>query len=70
MAMMQRAQQETQRLMEELRKGGKLKEIQPKVIKVRDDLEGKLEALLTEVQKEQWKEMLGKPMDLADLVDL
>ena len=70
MALMQQAQKETQLLMEELQKSGKPKEIQPKMIKVRDDLEGKLEALLTDAQKKQWKEMLGEPMDLADLFDL
>jgi len=40
------------------------------VIKIRDDLEGKREALLMDAQKKQWKRMLGKPMDLADLFDL
>jgi Spy/CpxP family protein refolding chaperone len=70
MAMMRRAQKETQLLLEELQQSRKLREIQPKVIKVRDELEGNLEALLTDAQKKQWKEMLGKPMDLADLFDL
>jgi Spy/CpxP family protein refolding chaperone len=71
MAMMQRAQKQIESLLDEMRKDGKPKEeIQPKVIKVRDDLEGKLEALLTDAQKKQWKEMLGKPMDMADLFDL
>jgi hypothetical protein len=71
MAMIQRAQKETQRLLEELQKAGKSKgEIQPRVIKVRDDLESKLEGLLTDAQKKQWKEMRGEPMDLADLFDL
>ena len=69
-AVIQQAQKKTQLLLEEPQKGGKLKEIQPKVIKIRDDLEGKLEDLLTDAQKKQWKEMLGKPMDLADLFDL
>jgi hypothetical protein len=40
------------------------------LIKIRDGLEAKLEALLTDAQKKQWKEMLGQPMDLADLFDL
>ena len=40
------------------------------MIKVRDDLEDHLNALLTDAQKKQWQEMLGKPMDLADLFDL
>jgi hypothetical protein len=68
--LMQQAQQETQTLMDELHKSGQLKEIQPKVIKVREDLEGHLVALLTDAQKKQWKEMQGKPMALADLFDL
>jgi Spy/CpxP family protein refolding chaperone len=68
--LMRQAQQEIQTLMEEIQKTGKLKELQPRVIKVRDDLEGKLEALLTDAQKKQWKDMLGKPMALADLFDL
>jgi hypothetical protein len=68
--LIQQAQKETQSLMEELKKTSKLNEIQPKVIEVRDNLESKLEALLTETQKKQWQEMLGKPMDLADLFDL
>jgi Spy/CpxP family protein refolding chaperone len=71
MALMQQAQKETQLLLEKLKNGSAGKEeIQPKVIKVREDLEGKLEALLTDAQKKQWQEMLGKPMDLAALFDL
>jgi hypothetical protein len=71
MAMMQQAQNETRMQMEELKNGGARKEeIQPKVIKIREDLERKMEALLTDAQKKQWQEMLGKPMDLADLFDL
>jgi Spy/CpxP family protein refolding chaperone len=68
--LMQQAQKETQTLMEELHQSGKLHEIQPKVIKVREDLEDHLAALLTDSQKKQWKEMLGQPMATADLFDL
>jgi hypothetical protein len=70
MAMMQQAQKQSEPLLAEVRKGGRPEEIQPKVIKIRDGLEAKLEALLTDAQKKQWKEMLGEPMDLADLFDL
>jgi hypothetical protein len=56
--------------MEELHQSGQIKVIQPRVIKVRDDLEGQLEALLTDAQKKKWKEMQGQPMALADLFDL
>ena len=44
--------------------------MQPKIIKVREDLEGQLNALLTDAQRKQWQEMLGKPMAMADLFDL
>ena len=39
------------------------------MLKNREDLEGKLEALLTDAQKKQWKEMLGQPVDLGVLFD-
>ena len=56
-------------LLEEAQKGGNPEEIRPKVLKLREDLQGKLEALLTDAQKKQWKEMLGKPVDLGVLFD-
>jgi Spy/CpxP family protein refolding chaperone len=68
--LMQQAQKDTQELMEELHQSGQIKTVQPKVIKVRDDLEGKLETLLSATQKKQWKEMRGQPMATADLFDL
>ena len=35
-------------------------------MKIRKEHELKLEDLLTDEQKKQWKEMLGKPLDLGD----
>jgi hypothetical protein len=35
-------------------------------MKIRKEHEGRIEALLSEAQKKQWKEMLGKPLDLDD----
>ena len=35
-------------------------------MKIRKEHEGKIEALLTDAQKKQWKEMLGKPLDLDE----
>jgi Spy/CpxP family protein refolding chaperone len=71
MALMQQALKEIDPLLEEAQKSGNPKKIQPKVIKIRDNLEATMEALLTDAQKTQWKEMLGKPMDhLDDLFDL
>ncbi len=38
-------------------------EIRPKVIKMRQDCQGHMEALLSDSQKMQRKEMIGKPFD-------
>ena len=70
MALIQETQKKIKALMEEIRQGGNPGEIQPKVLKSRADLEGQLEALLTDAQKQRWKEMLGKPMDLGDIFDM
>jgi hypothetical protein len=42
------------------------REIRPKVMKLRQEHEGKIEAILDDAQKKQWKELLGKPLDLGD----
>ena len=65
----QETQKKTKTLMEEIRNGGNPDEIRPKVLQLRLDLESKLEALLTDAQRKQWKEMLGKPVDLDVLFD-
>jgi hypothetical protein len=52
-------------LVKELQSGGNPQEIGPKIMKVRKDQESRLEAVLTVAQKKQWKEMLGKPLDLG-----
>lgn len=41
-------------------------EILPRVMKIRTEHEGKIEALLSERQKKEWKALLGKPFDLGD----
>jgi hypothetical protein len=69
MARIQQMQKTIAPLMEEAQQGGNPDEIRPKVLKLRGDLQGKLEALLTDAQKKQWKEMLGKPVDLSLLFD-
>ena len=70
MGLIMQAHQKIQPLLKEAQKTGNLREVQGKVIKVRDDLEADLRAKLTDDQKSQWKEMLGKPMDPAALFDL
>jgi hypothetical protein len=35
-------------------------------MKIRKEHEDRIEALLSDAQKKQWKEMLGKPLDPGD----
>ena len=35
-------------------------------MKIRKEHEARIEALLTDAQKKQWKEMLGKPLNLDE----
>jgi len=62
----QKMQQKIEPLMKEAQKGGKPEEIRPKVLKIREEHMGRIEALLSDAQKKQWKEMLGTLLDLAD----
>jgi len=61
----QETQQKSQALMAEIHKGANPDSIRPKALQLRLDLEVKLETLLTDTQKKQWKEMLGQPVDLS-----
>ncbi len=66
MAVVQDMQKKIEPLIKEAQSGGNPQEIRPKVMKIRKEHEGKIEALLTDAQKKQWKEMLGKPLNLDD----
>jgi hypothetical protein len=66
MAVVQDMQKKIEPLIKEAQSGGNPQEIRPKVMKIRKEHEGKIEALLTDAQKKQWKEMLGKPLALDD----
>ena len=66
MAVVQDLQKKVKPLIEEAQSGGNPEEIRPKVMKIRKDHEQQIEALLTDTQKEQWKEMLGKPLALDE----
>ena len=61
-----RCKRRSSRLLNDAQNGGDPEEIRPKVMKIRKEHEGRIEALLTDAQKKQWKEMLGKPLDLGD----
>ena len=56
MAVVQDMQKKIEPLIKEAQSGGKPEEIRPKMMKIRKEHEGKLEALLTDAQKKQWKE--------------
>jgi hypothetical protein len=66
MAVVQDMQKKIEPFIKDAQSGGDPQEIRPKIMKIRKEHEGKLVALLTDAQKKQWKEMLGKPLDLSD----
>jgi hypothetical protein len=66
MAVIQEMQKKIAPLLKDVDSGGDPKEIWPKLLKIRKEHEGRIESLLSDAQKKQWKEMLGKPLDLGD----
>jgi len=66
MAVVQELQKSVEPLVKEAQSGGKPEEIRPKIEQLRKDHAKKLEAVLTDVQKKQWKELLGPPFELGD----
>jgi hypothetical protein len=65
-AITQELQKKVQSVVKEAQSGGNPEEIRPKINKLRNDYAQKLEAVLTDEQNKQWKELLGKPFDLGD----
>ena len=43
-----------------------MEKMRQEVLKLRQDCQGKMEAFMSDAQKKQWQEMLGKPFDLGD----
>jgi hypothetical protein len=66
MRIVQEMQKKIEPLMKEAQSGGNPQEIRPKVMKIRKDHEARIEAILSDAQKQQWKKMLGKPFNLGD----
>ncbi len=66
MAVAQELQKKIEPLIKEAQSGGKPEEIRPRMMKARREQEAKIVAILTDAQKKQWQEMLGKPFDLGD----
>ena len=65
MGVLQEMQKKIEPLMKEAQKAATRRRILPKTMKLRQEHEAKVEAILTDAQKNQWKEMLGKPFDLG-----
>ncbi len=66
MAIVQDLQKTVEPLIKEAHSGGKPEEIRPKVEQLRKDHAKKLEAVLNDAQKKQWKDLLGPPFELGD----
>jgi hypothetical protein len=62
----QEMQKKIEPLLKKAQKGGNPEEIGPKIRKIRKEQEERIEALLSDAQKKQWKTMLGQPLDLGD----
>jgi hypothetical protein len=66
MAVVQELQKQVEPLVKQAQSGGDPEEIRPKIEQLRKDHAKKLEAILTDAQKKQWKELLGPPFELGD----
>jgi hypothetical protein len=66
MQTVQGMQKRIEPLIKEAQSGGDPEEIRPKVMKIRKEHEDRIEAVLTDEQKRQWKEMLGKPFPINE----
>ena len=66
MAIVQDLHKKVEPLMKEAHSGGNPEEIRPKIEQLRKDHAKQIEAVLTDAQKKQWKELLGPPFELGD----
>ena len=66
MSVVEELQKKIEPLIQEAQSGGNPEEIRPKVMKLHKQYGGKIEAILSDAQKKQWKKMLGEPFDLGD----
>jgi len=66
MAIVRELQKNVEPLVKEAQSGGKPEEIRPKIEQLRKDHAKKLEAVLSDAQKKQWKDLLGPPFELGD----
>ena len=62
MGLIQGMQKQVMPLVKGAKTGGNPQEILPKVTKLRLDCQARIEALLSDPQQKQWKEMTGPPL--------
>jgi hypothetical protein len=65
-AVVRELQKQVEPLFKQVQSGGNPEEIRPKIEQLRKDHAQKLEAILTDGQTKQWKELLGPPFELGD----
>jgi hypothetical protein len=63
-AVVQDMQKKMEPLTREAHSGGDREAIRLRATKIYEDQEGRIEAILSESQRKQWKEMYGKPFDV------
>jgi hypothetical protein len=66
MSVVQELQTKIEPLFQEAQSAGNPQELGPKVMKLHKQYAGKIEGILSDAQKKQWKGMLGEPFDLGD----
>ena len=66
MDVMQDMERQVRSLVQEAQSEGNASQLSSKMTKLRSEHERKLQAVLSDAQKERWKELSGKPLDLTD----
>ncbi len=66
MGVVEAMQKQIEALVQEAESGGNREEIRPKVMQIRKEHAGRIEAILSDTQKRQWQDMLGKPFGPGD----
>jgi L-lactate utilization protein LutC len=70
MAVIKPMQQKMEAVAAEAQHGTNVIEFEHQVLGLRAELERQMEAVLTDAQRKQWKELTGKPIAIEALFDL
>jgi hypothetical protein len=66
MAVALELQMKTEPLLKDAQTGGNPQEIGPKIMKIRQEHADRIEAILSNAQKKQWREIRGQPLEFDD----